>query len=212
MHENDRSLCNARRINGSAGEGLFQYLAAFHWRAEVVQHGNAQGTDAHLVWPDLPYGQQLSVQVKTTTKRVSARAKLVTLWLAPSKISGWAARRPILVLCDLNSACAWWLDTAVANIPFEPRKRTRFEIPLANRVDATSRDQIRRIAVDRWYRSIDYPSPPQRMRNVRPDAAKGAIEDAYDQIGATEGIDRDVIALATTRFLLKSYRIKRAKR
>lgn len=197
-------LGHARQSAGTAGEGLFQYLAAFHWQAEVVQHGNAQGTDAHLAWPDLDNVLELPVQVKSTGHPISLRAKHKTLYLEPSAIRGWAARKPIIAICDLVGARAWWFDTDGADLPFAPKGRTPFRVPLINRVDGTTCNQIRLVALRRWYRSMDYPSLPRHLRNVRPDRFQGFIEDAYVQISQKDGHDRDVIALATTRFLQMS--------
>ncbi|HEY5720820.1 MAG TPA: DUF4365 domain-containing protein [Allosphingosinicella sp.] len=191
-----------RIVNGNAGEGLFQYLAGFLWRAEVRPQAQGQGTDGELCWPDLPVTQRLLYQVKsrrTTTSRTAS----IRVPLTPSEIRGWAARRPILIVCDLNRASAWWLDTT-GLVPSDPQSNMTLKVPKANRVDASGMDAIRRIAVERWYESVGHPKLPKRLRNLRPDKIERTIKNVYLDISSSSGIRRDVIAMAVTRLLRRS--------
>jgi uncharacterized protein (DUF2384 family) len=86
-------------------------------------------------------------------------------------------------------------------VPSDPKEWTSFEFPVANRVDASTKAGIRRIAVGRWYRSIDYPSLPLELRGLAHSDAEKVIKDAYSQIGSETGIERDALAMAVTRFI-----------
>lgn len=192
-----------RRINGDAGEGLFQYLACFYWRAEVLPHPSAQGTDAYIGWHDLNSVERLPIQVKSR-RALPPRAKEFKLELEPAEIGGWAARRPILVLCDLSVGRAWWHDTKNDHLPSNPKASTTLRIPLVNLIDATTRDPIRNIAVQRWRESTHYPSLPARLTGVKQDTLEHVIQDAYAEIRKMEFLDRDVVALSVARLLERS--------
>lgn len=188
---------HARRINGDAGEGLFQYLACFHWRADVLPHSQGQGTDGYIGWHDLEI-PNLPFQVKSTV-RLRAGSTKFSLSLEPSKIRGWSARRPILVLCDLNTARAWWLDTKELYIPSDPIRPIKRSFPLTHPVGESTRNDIRSIAVSRWRESVGYPSLPERLRGMKDDRLEGLVEDSYVEIGRREGLERDAFSLANAR-------------
>ncbi|MEI9850331.1 MAG: hypothetical protein WDN24_05045 [Sphingomonas sp.] len=108
-------------INGGAGEGLFQFLAGFLWRAHVLPQPEGHGTDGELSWHDLADVERLPYQVKSR-QTISVRSAKVRITLAPSEIRGWAGRRALRwgvgqVDCLLSetarsilagSLCSWW--------------------------------------------------------------------------------------------------------
>lgn len=190
-------------INGDAGEGLFEYLACFLWRAKVLRHPTAWGTDTYIRWHDLTDSMDLLVQVKAR-KRLGASSKSIELSLRPSEIRGWAARRPLLVLCDLTNARAWWLDTDDLWVPSEPIEKWPVTFSLAHPVDETTRNAVRSIAVARCRESLSYPSLPKRLRGMKDDRLEGLVEDSYAEIGKAKGLSRDAIALANARVVQRS--------
>ena len=190
---------------GSHGEDLFGFLID-HWGAHWVHTPSAQGTDGYLEWDDLP-GVRLWVQIKTRRKRNKKNAREDCLLVQINKadtLKAWSTYGPILVVCVLEEARAWWLDTLPNLYPWIPPSPHTFQVPFNQPVDESTRKAVLHVALTRprslplFVRST---LPTRIALNLPLHIIKEIVEFAYRDMQSMGVLERDVTALAVARLI-----------
>jgi hypothetical protein len=207
------------RQTGRKGEDLFWHLAS-QW-GEHERTPEAMGTDGYLRWPNV-LANRLFVQVKTIQKR-GVQTESIPVTISAPQLQDWYAYRPLLILCVLEESRAWWKDTAEEEWPQYPIKSKTFRVPLNQPVDATTKDAVQKIALQR----PRYLGPgiiglsaaeknlsgielvPEELRRLSAPDMLHILKDIYEEMGRprTSIVQRDGMALAAARLIHGNLRL-----
>jgi hypothetical protein len=196
---------------GRKGEALFWHLAAEWGEHETTPA--AMGTDGYLRWPNV-LANRLFVQVKTKRKR-GRQTNSLPVTISATHLRDWYSYRPLLILCVLEEGRAWWKDTAEEEWPQDPRKSKTFRVPLNQPVDATTKDAVQKIALQRprylgpGVIGLSAPEQsltgielvPEELRRLSTPDMLYILKDIYKEMGQASIVERDGMALAAARLI-----------
>ena len=197
---------------GDAGEGIFKRLA-LEWGASFLSTPSASGTDGYLQWYDLP-GIRLWVQIKSILQYHQSTSFL-PVYIRPGVLSEWYTYRPLLVVCEIRTNRAWWLDTAKESWYWGTVKGKTFHVPTDQPVDQTSKQAVRRIALQRprvlqpyvfmTSSSSSAPNPELQsysaLKDLSFERVKEVLTNAYQEMKSVGVHERDIIALSVARLI-----------
>lgn len=195
---------------GRNGEALFLHLASQWGGFEYTPL--AEGTDGYLRWPSV-MSNRLFVQIRTTNRRRQS-GNYLPVSVEASHLRDWYACRPLLVRCVLNEERAWWKDTADDEWALDTNEGKVFRVPLNQPVDATTREQVQKIALQR----PRYTGPgvvpvharkplnpihlvPETLRSLSHADVLLLLRDIYAEMRRAKIIERDGLALAAARIV-----------
>lgn len=208
-----RILARKSARTAAAGEALFKFLAEYLWEADFVDTHGSHGTDGYLEWPGDMRGYRLPVQVKSTAEQKLGKEGY-RVYVEAGDLEGWAAQRPLLVLCVIEQRAAWWIDTADIDLAWEPSRGRTFYFPENQRVARDTKSAIQSLAVLRapFIPPFVYRRSPRRLaylptwrtfgalRNISAGSMRDILGAAYREANSSV-YSRDVTALAAARVL-----------